>query len=148
LKIIELINECPIRTQEHLISLLKSAGVKATQATVSRDIKDLLLAKVMGPDGKFKYVRLLSENSSEGLLADEKQIKILKETVLNFCPVDNLLVVKCTVGGASAACRAFDCLKEGNMLGSIAGDDTILLIFNSNSEVCKFLVLMQELIGI
>jgi transcriptional regulator of arginine metabolism len=147
LKIAEIINTGQVRTQEHLLSLLKAVGFKGTQATISRDIKELGLAKVVDSDGRSKYVRLLHDNDDEHLSWAKKHVKILKETVVDFHPVNNMLVVRCTTGGASAACRAIDCLKKGEALGSIAGDDTVLLIFRSEEETLEFIKSAHVLLG-
>jgi transcriptional regulator of arginine metabolism len=147
LKIVEIINQVPVRTQEHLLSLLKADEFKVTQATISRDIKELALTKVVDRDGRSKYIRFLHDNDDEHLTWAKKHVKILKETVVDFHPVNNMLVVRCTTGGANAACRAIDCLKKGEMLGSIAGDDTVLLIFHSDEEVLEFIKSIHALLG-
>ncbi|GHV29582.1 arginine repressor [Clostridia bacterium] len=147
LKIVEIINQVPVRTQEHLLSLLKADEFKVTQATISRDIKELALTKVVDRDGRSKYIRLLRDNDDEHLTWAKKHVKILRETVIDFHPVNNILVIRCTSGGASAACRAIDCLKKDEMLGSIAGDDTVLLIFRSDGETLEFIKSIHALLG-
>jgi transcriptional regulator of arginine metabolism len=147
LKIVEIINMGQVRTQEHLLDLLRAAGFEGTQATISRDIKELGLTKVADRGGKSKYVRLPRDDEDEHLSWAKKHVKILKETVVDFHPVNNMLVVKCTTGGAGAACRALDCLKRGEALGSIAGDDTVLLIFRSEEETLEFIKSAHVLLG-
>ncbi|MDR1354549.1 MAG: arginine repressor [Oscillospiraceae bacterium] len=147
LKIVELINKMPVRTQEHLIKLLAVEKFKVTQATISRDIKELSLIKIAGNDRKSKYVRLLAEKNEGQCDTVKKHIKILKETVLSSHVVGNLVVVKCVIGGANAACRSIDCLKKDGMVGSIAGDDSIILVFNSNDDALNFVKETHLLLG-
>jgi transcriptional regulator of arginine metabolism len=93
LKIVEIIKMGQVRTQEHLLNLLRAAGFKGTQATISRDIKELGLTKVADRDGKSKYVRLPRDNEDEHLSWAKNHVKILKETVVDFHPVNKMLVV-------------------------------------------------------
>ena len=130
-KIIELIHQYDIDTQEELASRLNEAGFKVTQATVSRDIRALKLTKVAGKDGKSRYAIINNESGSLG----EKYTRVLEDTLLSIDVGQNIIVIK-TVSGmamgvagagmAMAVCAALDALKLDEIVGSIAGDDTIM----------------------
>ena len=127
-KILELISTHEIYTQEELADRLKASGFDITQATVSRDIKELKLLKIPSKekDGQSKYAQ---SNMSEDNKASAKFYNILKETVIDIKPAKNLLVVKTYSGMAQAAAAAIDAIDFAETLGTIAGDDTILLVF-------------------
>jgi transcriptional regulator of arginine metabolism len=126
-KIIELISSHEIYTQEELADKLKAGGFDITQATVSRDIKELKLLKIPSKDkaGQYKY----SQASSGDDKVSAKFYNILKETVTDIKPAKNLLVVKTYSGMAQAAGAAIDAIDFPEALGTIAGDDTMLLVF-------------------
>ena len=125
-KILELINAQEICTQEELADKLKTGGFDTTQATISRDIKELKLLKIpsRNKDGQSKYAVSMSEDKSSA-----KFYNILKETVIDIKPAKNLLIVKTYSGMAHAAGAAIDAIDFPETLGTIAGDDTMLLIF-------------------
>ena len=126
-KILELISAQEICTQEELADKLKADGFETTQATISRDIKELKLLKIpsKNKDGQLKYgLANMSDDKSSA-----KFYNILKETVVDIKPAKNLLVVKTYSGMAQAAAAAIDAIDFPEALGSIAGDDTMLLIF-------------------
>ena len=128
-KILDLIRTNEIYTQEELAERLKTGGFDITQATVSRDIKELKLVKVPSKlkdkDGQYKYAH---SNSGEDKVS-AKFYNILKETVIDIRPAKNLLVVKTYSGMAQAAAAAVDAIDFPETLGTIAGDDTMLLVF-------------------
>ena len=101
-KILELINSMDIETQEELADILKKSGFDVTQATVSRDIKELKLIKVMGNEGNYKYATI---SPNEGFLSD-KLLNILAHTVISVERVNNFVVVKTITGSAGAAAEA------------------------------------------
>ena len=121
-KIIELIQEYDIDTQEELAARLNEAGFKVTQATVSRDIRALKLMKVAGKDGKSRYA-ILTEPSAE---LGDKYTRILQDTLTSLDVGQNMLVIRTVPGMAMAA--ALDALKWKEILGSIAGDDTVMCV--------------------
>ena len=125
-KILELINIYEIYTQEELADKLKAGGFKITQATISRDIKELKLLKIpsKNKNGHSKYAAGISEET-----VSAKFYNILKETITDIKPAKNLLVVKTYPGMAQAAAAAVDATPFPETLGTIAGDDTMLLIF-------------------
>ncbi len=133
--ILEIIRQKPIETQSDLLAELKKRGVHTTQATLSRDIRDLHLVKEHHPDGVQQYVE-----SSHVAVNDvsDRLSKIFREGV-NSCDVaQNLIVLKTMPGMASAACLALDRMKIPEMVGSLAGDDTALLIMRSNAAADSF----------
>ena len=118
-KIIELIHQYDIDTQEELASRLNEAGFKVTQATVSRDIRALKLTKVAG---KSRYAIINNESGSLG----EKYTRVLEDTLLSIDVGQNIIVIKTVSGMAMGVAAALDALKWPEILGCIAGDDTIM----------------------
>ena len=123
-KIIELIQEYDIDTQEELAARLNEAGFKVTQATVSRDIRALKLMKVAGNDGKSCYA-ILTEPSAE---LGDKYTRILQDTLTSLDVGQNMLVIRTVPGMAMGVAAALDALKWKEILGSIAGDDTVMCV--------------------
>ena len=121
-KIIELIHQYDIDTQEELASRLNEAGFKVTQATVSRDIRALKLTKVAGKDGKSRYAIINNESGSLGA----KYTRVLEDTLLSIDVGQNIIVIKTVSGMAMGVAAALDALKWPEILGCIAGDDTIM----------------------
>lgn len=120
--ILDLIKEYPISTQEDLLQQLHARGFHVTQATVSRDIKELRLSKVTGADGVARYV--VPTNASAGEFT-EKFKTIFCESVVSIATAGNIVVVKCHTGLGNAACAALDTMAFSHIVGTIAGDDTI-----------------------
>lgn len=127
LKILELIAKHNIDTQEELVSKLRDEGFNVTQATVSRDIKDMGIIKTMASDGKkYKYAaQQPKDNTSERFLS------IFRNTVLSIRAAENLVVVKTETGAANAAAETIDRLNLDCILGVIAGDNTIFVAVDS-----------------
>lgn len=122
-KIKELVEQFEIETQEELADKLKEAGYAVTQATVSRDIRELKLSKVPMGDGRQKYTILIH---SDHYLSD-KYIRVLKDGFVSMDMAQNILVVKTVSGMAMAVAAAIDAMKLKEIVGSIAGDDTIMM---------------------
>ncbi len=141
-KIIELINTYEIDTQDRLVELLREAGYDATQATISRDIKDLQLVKTLTPSGSYKYAL----NAMKDLPIKERFAKVFKETVISIEPAENLIVIKTLTGCANAACEAIDTTGFPQIKGSIAGDNTLLVIVDSKEHVPEIIEKFEELI--
>ena len=129
--ILEIIEDKDIETQEELAEELKNHGVKVTQATVSRDIKELRLLKVLSENGGYKYATV--ERAEKGL--NERFIRILTESIVNMEAVGNLMVIKTLSASAAAACEAIDSMKWNEVLGTIAGDNTVLIIGRSQEAI-------------
>lgn len=141
-KVLELINSNEIETQEKLCQMLKSAGYQVTQATVSRDIKELQLVKTLSANGKYKY----TQSTDEGPVSD-RFIKIFKETIRSVDSAKNLIIVKTLSGCGAAAAEAIDSMSFPHVVGSIAGDNTILIIVdeeeNAPALIDEFSSLLQ-----
>ncbi len=129
-KIIEIIARNDVETQEQLASLLKDAGYDVTQATVSRDIRQMKLSKQVTEDGKQKYV--YSTADSEAM--QDKYVSVLKAGYVSMEVAQNLLVIKTVSGMAMALATAIDALDISEVIGCIAGDDTIFVAIKSNEE--------------
>ena len=127
--ILNLISQTDIETQEDLRNALLQNGIEVTQATVSRDIKELNLTKVQTEKRKYKYVSL--ENSEK---PTSRFINLFKEAVISIVSAENLVVVKTLTGSASGAASLIDGLNLPMVLGTIAGDDTILIVTKSISD--------------
>jgi len=129
--ILEIIERKDIETQEELAEELKNHGVKVTQATVSRDIKELRLLKVLSERGGYKYATV--ERAEKGL--NDRFIRILTESVVSIESVENFMVIKTLSASAGAASEAIDSMKWSEVLGTIAGDNTILVIGRSAEAI-------------
>ncbi len=121
-KIIELIGKYQVETQEELASYLNQEGFKVTQATVSRDIRDLKLTKIPTEDGKQRYT--IHQNS--GTTMNDKYIRVLKDGFASMDMAQNILVIRTVSGMAMAVATAIDSLQFHEVVGTIAGDDTIM----------------------
>lgn len=134
-EILRIIHEQEIETQEQLLAALREQGYQSTQATISRDIKDLHLVKELSAAGSYKYavsVRKTSLNLAERLRT------IFKEAVTSFDVAQNIIVLKTMPGLASAACSTLDSMQIPDMVGTLAGDDTAILIMRTNSSAEEF----------
>ncbi len=131
--ILEIISEQAIETQHQLLEALTERGVKSTQATLSRDIKDMRLVKELGNDGKYRYVPAAKVESED---FDRRLKKIFRESVISYDVAQNLLVIKTLPGLAPAACSAIDAMDINGLVGTLAGDDTAFLAMRDN-ELAK-----------
>ena len=132
--ILQLISDYVINTQEDLLQRLRAAGYDVTQATVSRDIKELRLVKTLSEDGKYRYTVGMPED--RGAFAG-KFYSILH---------DNFLVLKCYVGMAQAACAALDAMKWNGLVGTLAGDDTIFVLMRSASNASEMVTDLKKIL--
>lgn len=137
-KIIELINHNDIETQEDLAHLLMADGFEVTQATISRDIRDLKLTKVATGDGKQKYVVLPTNETN----LNEKYVRIFINGYSGMDRAGNLIVIKTLTGMAMAVAAAIDAMHFDDVVGSIAGDDTIFCAMRSEEDA---VALMEKL---
>ena len=142
--IISLVKSNEIETQSQLQEALLSQGISATQATLSRDIKDLHLSKRMNRSGKSVYAVEESEHKQNPPI--DKLLKIFKECVKSYDIAQNIIVMKTIPGLASAACSAFDTMSFEHLVGTIAGDDTALLIFKDNTYAAAFIKEINSII--
>ncbi|NLV37159.1 MAG: arginine repressor [Clostridiaceae bacterium] len=135
-KILDLIEKYQIETQEELADRLKEHGMDVTQATISRDIKELRLIKVMVDDEHYRYAPV---SQSEGSITN-KLLTIFTESFVRCDYANNIVVVKTLPGMAQASASAVDTLKWPEIVGTIAGDDTILI-------VCRAELIAEELVN-
>lgn len=128
--ILEIIENQAIETQEALSEALRKYGFDVTQATVSRDIKELRLFKVMGDDGVYRYA--VAERSEQGLT--ERLRRVFAETVQSVDYACNQIVIKTLPGGAHAAAEMVDTMRWKEVVGTLAGDNTILVILRTMED--------------
>lgn len=143
-KIIELINQYEIETQEELAAYLNQAGFRVTQATVSRDIRELKLMKIAKQDGGSKYTVMTSKEKPDS----EKYIRVLKETFLSMDMAQNILVIKTSAGMANAAAAALDHMNWQEVVGSLAGDDTIACFAKSVEDTMVLMNKIRKIINV
>ena len=132
-KIIEIIAQNVVETQEQLAALLREAGFDVTQATVSRDIRQMKLSKQVTEDGRQKYV--YSTADSEAM--QDKYISVLRAGFVKMDVAQNILVIKTVSGMAMALAAAIDAIDCPEIVGCIAGDDTIMVAIKSNEEAIE-----------
>lgn len=142
-KIVELIEKEQIGTQEELAKRLNEAGFLVTQATVSRDIRQLHLSKVPLPGGAQKYALLQNNDSQLG----DKYIRVLKDGFVSVDVAGNLLVLKTVSGMAMAVAASIDAMKLHEVVGSIAGDDTVMVAVRTPEETRLLMDKIKGLIG-
>lgn len=140
-KIIELINKYHIETQEELAEYLNQEGFKVTQATVSRDTVTELTKDTFR---KWKQRYALHQHNENGM--SEKYIRVLREGYLSMDMAQNILVIKTVAGMASAVCAALDAMKWNEIVGSIAGDDTIMCAIRSVDDTVKVMDKISKII--
>ena len=132
-KILEVINKYPITTQEELIEHLRSDGYDVTQSTVSRDIKQLRLTKTLLSDGTYRYQA--SPIAEKG--AKNSFDTIFSSSVVSVESAMNLVVIKTFSGMAQAACAALDMMSFENIIGTLAGEDTILIVCSDENSAAE-----------
>lgn len=128
--VVELINKYDIETQEELAAYLREEGFDVTQATVSRDIRELHLSKVSAGNGRQKYIILQNDDAKLG----DKYIRVLRDGYVSMAMAQNILVIKTVQGMAMAVAAALDAMKFPEIVGCIAGDDTIMAAVKSVEE--------------
>lgn len=129
-KIIELITNYDIETQEELAAKLVENGFNVTQATISRDIRELNLTKIATKGGKQKY----AVQSSSDIVSNSKYMRVLNDGIITMDTAGNILVVKTVSGMAMAVAAALDTMQIKEILGCIAGDDTIMCVVKHAEE--------------
>ena len=141
-RILELIANNEIETQDKLVAILNKEGFHVTQATVSRDIKDLQLIKVLTPSGKYKY----AVSTQQDAPLSDRFVKIFRETITSFASAQNLIVVKTLHGCGNAAGEAIDNLNLPHVVGSVAGDNTLLMVVDKEENVEELLAILNNLL--
>lgn len=142
-KIIEIIASNVVETQEQLAALLKEAGYDVTQATVSRDIRQMKLAKQATEDGKYKYVYTTADSD----VMQDKYVSVLRAGYVSMDVAQNLLVIKTVSGMAMALATAIDALDFPQIVGCIAGDDTIMIAIKTSEEAVEVMEELRSLMG-
>lgn len=132
-EILQIIAERDIETQYQLLQALAERGVKSTQATLSRDIKDMRLVKELGPNGAYRYVA--PHNDAENY--DERLRKIFRESIVSYDVAQNLFIIRTLPGLANGACSAIDAMHVDGLVGTLAGDDTAFLAMKDNEAAKK-----------
>lgn len=142
-KITELIGQYEIETQDELVQRLHEAGFPVTQATISRDIRDLRLTKVPVGDGRQKYA--VHHQSADSM--SDKYVNILRAGFLSMDMAQNILVIKTVSGMAMAVAAALDAMKWYEIVGSIAGDDTIMCAIRTADDTRKVMDALRAIIN-
>lgn len=141
--ILKTIEQCDVSTQEELLIALKEHGLDVTQATVSRDIKELGLIKSMGKNGKYKYSVAKSADSE----AARNFHSIIAPSVLWVDYALNTVVIKCYSGMAQAVCAAIDTMELNGVVGTLAGDDTIFVLCRSEQLAVELVYNVKNMIS-
>lgn len=142
-KILELIENNEIETQDKLAAMLRDFGYEVTQATISRDIKELQLVKTLAPSGKYKYS--VSKNS-DGPVSD-RLVDIYRSTARSIAKSGNIVLLKCISGCGAATGEALDSMGLPHVIGSVAGDNTLLMVIDdpaNSDEVVELLESMMK----
>ena len=141
-KIKEIVQSRPIETQEELAKALQQEGIEVTQATVSRDIKELMLIKVPTSDGHYRYALSPEQNI---LMSKNRMARLFQDSIVRVDSCLNQIVVHTLPGSADMVASAIDHAKWENIIGTIAGDDTILIITDGEASVPKLTKLIISL---
>ena len=141
-RILEIINEKEIETQEELAEELKVSGFEVTQATISRDITILKLLKVQSMSGKYRYVAPTKEERN----LNDKLYSILANSAISVEKVDKFVIVKTLTGAASAAAEAIDSLYSADIAGTIAGDNTIFILIRTEEKALELITKIRKII--
>ena len=140
--ILSMIEQHDIETQEELASRLRKMGIDVTQATVSRDIKELRLLKVLSATGGYKYAT--ADKAEHGL--SDRFVRMFKDSVLSINYANNIIVIRTLSGSASVAAEAIDSMRLPQILGTMAGDNTILVIVKTEEEAVQTVESFREML--
>ena len=141
--ILEIIEQQDVSTQEDLLTALKNHGLDVTQATVSRDIKELGLIKSMGRNGKYRYSAPKTQSND----AVKSFHNIIAPSVLWVDYALNTFVIKCYAGMAQAVCAAIDTMDFNGVVGTLAGDDTIFVLCRNEELAVEFMHSVRNMIS-
>ena len=142
-KILEIISGQDIETQHQLMEALREHGVKSTQATVSRDIKELRLVKELSPGGRYRYVAVGRDDMVD---YDQRLRKIFRESVTSYAVAQNIIVIKTLPGLVNAACSTLDGMNIHDLVGTLAGDDTAFLAMRDNESAERLCREIEEML--
>ena len=141
-KMLELIRKNEIETQEELLAYLLQEGFAVTQATVSRDIRELKLTKIATANGKQKYAAL----NDTAMDLSEKYVRVLKDGYISMDMAQNILVIKTVSGMANAVCAAIDAMNIHEIVGTIAGDDTIMCAIRTTEDTVAIMKKLRKIV--
>lgn len=144
MRILEIIRQEPIGTQEELAERLRREGIVVTQATISRDIKELKLAKVSLGDGRYRY---LPPGEASGSAHRERLLRILRECVLAWNFSENIAVLETVPATAQGVAEALDLLHFEEVIGTLAGERTVFVVVKPKEAMERFLSSLKELLG-
>jgi transcriptional regulator of arginine metabolism len=143
-KIMEIISNRNVETQEQLLALLQGEGFRATQATISRDIKELRIVKELTSLGTYRYTTANNEVASS---FSSRLNTIFRECVTGFDYAQNIIIIRTLPGLASAAGSAIDAMNMSMVVGSLAGDDTVMIVMRDNNSAAAFCGEIKNLIS-
>lgn len=141
-KILDSIKQYEIETQEELIAILRNAGFNVTQATVSRDINELQLIKIAGSGKKYRYAQVTQGKSID----NAKFLTLFKAAVVSIEAAQNIVVVKTLISNANPVAATVDSLGYNEIVGSVAGDDTLLIVTHNNEEAANVVAKLNALL--
>ena len=141
-KILEIIHAHPVNTQEELLNYLLESGFTVTQATISRDIKELRLIKTLGSDGNYRYSTVQQESEH----ISSKFHSLFSDTVISIDYAGNIVVVKCLSGMAQAACAAMDSMHWDQVVGTLGGEDTFICITKNEEQAVSLTGELKKLL--
>ena len=142
-KILEIIQAHSVETQDELLRWLREEGYTVTQATVSRDIKELRLIKTLGNDGRYRYSTVRQENEN----MSAKFHSLFSDAVLTIHYAGNIVVIKCLSGMAQAVCAAMDSMHWDTIVGTLAGDDTFICIVKDEEQAIDLTTELKKLLN-
>ena len=143
-KIMEIISNRNVETQEQLLALLQEEGFRGTQATISRDIKELRIVKELTSLGTYRYTTANNEMANS---FSARLNTIFRECVTGFDYAQNLIIIRTLPGLASAAGSAIDAMNMSMVVGSLAGDDTVMIVMRDNNSAAAFCGEIKNLIS-
>ena len=143
-KIMEIIANRNVETQEQLLALLQEEGFRGTQATISRDIKELRIVKELTGMGTYRYTASVNEVAGS---FSSRLNTIFRECVTGFDYANNIIVIRTLPGLASAAGSAIDAMNMSMVVGTLAGDDTVMVVMRDNNSAAAFCGEIKNLIG-
>jgi len=141
--ILDIIHQLAVETQDELVEALRQHGMDVTQATVSRDIKELRLIKSMDETGKYRYAMPVTQDKT----LNERLIRLFVDSVVSIRYANNLIVIKTLSGSAGIAGETLDALQLSEIIGTIAGDNTLLVITESNEAAVHVTEILNRLLA-
>ena len=141
--ILELISQQDIETQNQMMEALEARGIRSTQATLSRDIKELRLVKELAPTGGYRYAAPGRDDNGE---IGSRLRKIFRECVVSYAAAQNLVVLRTLPGLANAAASALDNMNVPELVGTLAGDDTVFLAMHNSSAADAFCLEIEAML--